>query len=82
MAEDVKSCWEDASTPLKNYIKHSDVLEELTESVVPDQAEAAAETIEDNISELKKIERALSRLHHIWEGYNGSLGMKRLVKQL
>ena len=50
--------------------------------MVLDQAEAVAETIEDDISELKRIERTLSRLHHIREGYNGSLGMKRLVKQL
>ena len=82
LAEDVKSCWEDSTTLLKDYIKHSDVLEELTESVVPYQAEAVAETIKDDISELKRIERALSRLRHIREGYNGSLGMKRLVKQL
>ena len=41
-----------------------------------------AETTEDKILELKKLERALSRQHLIQESYKGSLGMKRLVKQL
>ena len=82
LSEDVKTRLEQAASLIRDYISNGDILQELTEVVEHSQAESIASTVEDDLADMKKLEKTLFRLHSIKEGYSGSLGMKRLVKQL
>ena len=82
LSEDVKTRLEQAASLIRDYISNGDILQELTEVVERSQAESIASTVEDDLADMRKLEKTLFRLHSIKEGYSGSLGMKRLVKQL
>ena len=82
LSEYVKTRLEQAASLIRDYISNGDILQELTEIVERSLAESIASTVEDDLADMRKLEKTLFRLHSIKEGYSGSLGMKRLVKQL
>ena len=82
LSEYVKTRLEQAASLIRDYITNGDILQELTEVVERSLAESIASTVEDDLADMRKLEKTLFRLHSIKEYYSGSLGMKRLVKQL
>ena len=82
LPEYVKTRLEQAASLIRDYISNRDILQELTEVVERSLAESITSTVEDDLADIRKLEKTLFRLHSIKEGYSGSLGMKRLVKQL
>jgi len=67
---------------LRDYTSNSDIIQELTESLEAGHIESVAEVTGDDFTDLRKLEKTLSRLLSVKEGYKDSLGMKRLVTQL
>ena len=82
LSEYVKTRLEQAASLIRDYISNGDILQELTEVVERSLAESIASTVEDDLADMRKLEKTLFRLHSIKEYYSDSLGMKRLVKQL